>query len=91
MAIHIRRREFLVALGGAAAGRPLAARAQRPSRARRIGVLMAYAEGDRGGQAFINAFREELRVVGVLSLFACAANGQCKGKPSWQIAIFGQH
>ena len=30
---------------------------------RRIGVLMAYAEGDREGQAFIVAFREELRVL----------------------------
>jgi uncharacterized protein GlcG (DUF336 family) len=27
----------------------------------------------------------------MLSLFACAANGQCKGELSWQIAIFGQH
>jgi hypothetical protein len=34
---------------------------------RRIGVLMAYAEGDREGQAFIAAFREELRVVEMLS------------------------
>jgi putative tryptophan/tyrosine transport system substrate-binding protein len=62
MAIHIRRREFVFTLGGAAVW-PVAARAQ-PDRMRRIGVLMAYAESDPQGKAWIAAFRDELQQLG---------------------------
>jgi len=55
----MRRREFILALGGAT-GLPLATRAQPRAQIRRIGVLMGYAESDREGQAFVAAFREEL-------------------------------
>src|SRR5215469_9162796 len=61
---HIGRREFITLLGGAAATWPLAARAQQAERMRLIGVLMAYAESDPEGQAWVAAFREALQKLG---------------------------
>src|SRR5262245_30865694 len=64
MATYIRRREFVVTLGGAAAVWPLAARAQQSERVRRIGVLMPLAADDPLGQARIAALREGLEKLG---------------------------
>jgi len=53
------RREFVTLLGGAAAW-PLVARAQQPDGMRRIGVLLALAEGDPETKARLAAFRQGL-------------------------------
>ena len=64
MAIHIRRREFIFTLGGAAAAWPLAARAQQREKMRRIGVLMNLASDDAEGQARLAAFLQGLQEAG---------------------------
>jgi putative ABC transport system substrate-binding protein len=60
----MKRREFITLIGGSAIAWPLAVRAQQPERVWRIGVLMGYAESDRGGQARVAAFREGLQKLG---------------------------
>jgi putative ABC transport system substrate-binding protein len=57
------RREVIGVIGGMAAW-PLATLAQQPSQIRRIGVLMAFAEGDPEAQARVAAFQDELRKLG---------------------------
>jgi putative ABC transport system substrate-binding protein len=64
MAIRIRRREFIVTLGGAAAAWPFAARAQQPDRMRRIGVLLPAAANDLEFQARVGAFLQGLQQSG---------------------------
>src|SRR5262249_26822711 len=58
-----RRRDF-VALLGAAAAWPLAARAQQGGRMRRIGVLMDATADDAESQARLAAFRQGLQSLG---------------------------
>jgi putative ABC transport system substrate-binding protein len=60
----LNRRDFISRLAVTASAWPLAARAQQPERMRLIGVLMAYAESDPEGQAWVAAFREGLQKLG---------------------------
>lgn len=59
----MRRREFLGVIGGAAA-LPFAARAQKPDRMRRIGVLTPTVAGDAVFQARFGAFLQGLALSG---------------------------
>jgi len=81
---HTRRREFITLLGGAVAAWPVAAHAEQRDRMRRIGVLMAYAEGDKEAQAWIAAFRDGLEKLGWME------NGNVRIDYRWATADVAQ-
>src|SRR5262249_9565939 len=60
---HMRRREVITLIGGAAAW-PSVAQAQQGERIRRIGVLMHVDQNDRHGEARLAAFAEGLKELG---------------------------
>ena len=59
----MRRRDFIAALGGAAAW-PLSAQAQQAERVRRIGVLMSLDEDDPVAKTRVSAFTQALADLG---------------------------
>jgi ABC-type uncharacterized transport system substrate-binding protein len=61
---HMKRREFITLIGGAAATWPLSARAQQREPMRRIGVLMNTAADDPESLARVTAFAQGLQELG---------------------------
>ena len=60
----MKRRQFILLLGGAAVAWPLAARAQQAERMRRIGVLSPLAADDPEERARDAAFAQGLQQLG---------------------------
>ncbi len=58
----MRRREFIMLVGGAAASLPVTMRAQE--RMRRIGMLVGVAEGDPEGERWVQEFLQSMQALG---------------------------
>ena len=74
----MRRREFIAALGSAAASSawPIGARAQPREPVRRVGVLTGIVEADAEGQARFSAFRNAMDQAGWIEGYASGATSR---------------
>ena len=61
----MKRREFILALGGAAAAWPLAARAQQAGNPARIGMVAIGSASNTYDASLVEAFRAGIRQVGI--------------------------
>src|SRR5262249_51628497 len=69
--LAVKRRDFIMLLGGAAAAWPLAARAPQGERGRRIGGLMNAAADDPDGPTRLAAFQQVLHQSGWSRSMTC--------------------
>jgi len=60
----MRRREFIIFLGGGAFAWPVVTLAQQIEHVRRVGIIMNYAEADREGQERLSLLRDRLNKLG---------------------------
>jgi len=60
----VKRREFLICVGGVAIAWPVRARGQQAERMRRVGALLTQAADHLEVQARLSAFRETLQQLG---------------------------
>jgi putative ABC transport system substrate-binding protein len=60
----VRRREFIISIGGAIALPPHLVNAQQPARIRSIGILLPATADDVQFQAYVGAFLQELALLG---------------------------